>query len=289
MLNVLLKVHDRLVPPRRRAALRSAHEALGYVWTRVRSGRDRFDAVEIETNSDCNRRCRICPRHKHPRADAYMSEALYRRLLDQLADMGFHGRLSPVFYNEPLLDERLERLVAAAKARLGRVQIVLFTNGSLLTGARLDALADAGVDTFIVSLYERNRRADEAPATSAIRAASARARRRVRYRVLGEEDDLSTSGGLVPVANPVTRTRCLQASTSCVVDHQGNVVLCCNDYYTEHTFGNIGREHLRDIWDKPAYRQLRADLRAGRFTLDICKACAAGTLQARARPAQAGG
>lgn len=280
MLNLLLRANDRWVPREHRARLREMYEATEYRWTRLRTGRDVFSAIEIETNTGCNRKCRICPRHKHEREAGFMADDLYRNLLDQLAEIDFRGRFSPVFYNEPLLDDRLIRLMAEAKAKLPRAQIVLFTNGSLLTSENLEALADAGVGTFIVSLYERNLRADERPATAAIRGASARTRRKVRYRVLGEEDYLSTSGGLVPVRNAVTKSRCLQASLACVVDYRGNVVLCCNDYYTEHVFGNVATQNILDIWGQPRFQQLRKELRDGRFELDICKACASGTLQA---------
>ena len=139
-------------------------------------------------------------------------------------------------------------------------------------------LAEAGVDSFIVSQYTGNLKADEAGFLEAQAALSPKVKRRIRYRTLGDEDPLSTSGGLVPVRHPVTKSKCMQASLNCVVDFRGDVVLCCNDYYGEHTFGNVGREHIVDIWNKPGFRKLRQRLRGGHFDLEICKACASGTL-----------
>jgi radical SAM protein with 4Fe4S-binding SPASM domain len=280
MLNLLFAIHDRVLPPARRAGARAAYERARYYASRITLGVDRFTEVEVETNTGCNRKCRICPRHKHEREEGLMSEALYARLLDQLASIGFAGRLSPVFYNEPLLDPRLTALMRAAKERLPGSLIVIFTNGSLLTREKIEELVAAGVDTLLVSQYSGNLRADARPFAEATAGLPRRLRRHIRYRVLGDDDPLSTSGGLVPVAQPVTRSRCMQASLAAVVDYKGDVLLCCNDYTGAHTFGNIEQEHLVDIWNKPHFVELRRQLRHGDFQLEICKRCASGTLEA---------
>lgn len=280
MLNYLFVVNERLIPKARRAAARQAFERGDYYWSRVTRGQDVFTQIEIETNTDCNRKCRICPRHKHERESGLMPDALYSELLDQLASMKFRGRISPVFYNEPMLDPRLPRLMAEAKAKLPRSTIVVFTNGSLLTKQNIEEMVGAGVDTLFVSQYEGNLRADAAPYAEAVRDLSPAVRRKVWYRTLGDEDFLSSSGGLVRVQKPVTKSRCMQASLSCVVDFRGDVVLCCNDYNGKHTFGNIGKEHVLDIWNKPHFVKLRKELRHGDFQLEICKTCASGGVPA---------
>lgn len=279
MLNLLFFVNDRLVPKQHRAGLREVYDRGEYYWSRVTRRRDVFTQIEIETNTNCNRKCRICPRHKHEREVGLMPEALYSRILDQLVEIDFRGRVSPVFYNEPLMDPRLARLMNEAKTKLPKSTIVVFTNGSLLTKENIEELVESGVDTLLVSQYTQNLRADEKSYVAATDGLDPKYKRHIRYRVLGDEDWLSTSGGLVPVEKPVTKSRCMQASLSCVVDFRGNVVLCCNDYYGEHTFGNVNDEHLLDIWNKPAFKKLRRELRHGDFQLEICKACASGTLQ----------
>ena len=96
------------------------YERATYYASRLRLGEDRFTEVEIETNTGCNRRCRICPVHDEPRPEGEMGWPLYTRILDELAGLGFKGRLSPVFYNEPLLDPRLADLMRAARERRPR-------------------------------------------------------------------------------------------------------------------------------------------------------------------------
>jgi len=279
VLNFMFAVHDRLIPKQHRAGLREMLDISEYHLVKWRTGKDIFSQVEIETNSNCNRKCRICPRHKHEREPGFMPDDLYSHLLDQLASFGFRGRLSPVFYNEPMLDDRIFRLMKAARTKLPRSTIVLFTNGSLLTREKIEQLVESGVDTMIVSQYEGNLRADAAKFAEASRDLSQRARKTIRYRTLGDEHFLSNRRGLGPVKKPVTKSRCMQASLSCVIDFHGDVVLRCNDYYGNHVFGNVGREHILDIWNKPEFKKLRTHLRDGKFELEICKACASGQLQ----------
>jgi len=280
VLKLLFLVNDHLIPKQHRAGLRDVYDRSDYYWSRLRQRRDVFTQVEIETNSDCNRKCRICPRHKHEREVGFMPDELYSRLLDQLASMRFRGRLSPVFYNEPLMDERIFRLMRQAKTKLPGCNIVVFTNGSLLTGDNIQELVESGVDTLLVSQYEGNLRADARRYAEAIRDLPERFGKHLRYRTLGDQDFLSSSGGLVRVQKPVTKTRCMQASLSCVVDFHGDVVLCCNDYNGSHVFGNVGEEHILDIWNKPGFRKLRQELRHGDFQLEICKSCASGEVPA---------
>ena len=68
-----------------------------------------FKTVEIETISTCNRKCVYCPNHSYERPAGLMEEAVFYKLIDELADIGFSGTLSPHFYGEPMLDKRLEK------------------------------------------------------------------------------------------------------------------------------------------------------------------------------------
>jgi radical SAM protein with 4Fe4S-binding SPASM domain len=56
-----------------------------------------------------------------------------------------------------------------------------------------------------------------------------------------------------------------------VIDWNGNVVLCCNDYFSSIKFGNVENEKFIDIWNSDLYTKTRSDLRHKKFNLDICK------------------
>lgn len=112
--------------------------------------------VQVQTHTRCNAACVMCPYPVVAGAAGFphrtMSEALYDRLLDQLAGRPVE-RFSPFLMNEPLLDRRLATLVGRARVALPATTLGLFTNGAALTPARAEALAAAGLDELCVSLH----------------------------------------------------------------------------------------------------------------------------------------
>lgn len=58
-----------------------------------------------------------------------------------------------------------------------------------------------------------------------------------------------------------------------VIRADGNVVLCCNDVNEQYIFGNVKEEGLESIWNKPKFRELRHNIRRGKYVLPICKRC----------------
>jgi MoaA/NifB/PqqE/SkfB family radical SAM enzyme len=219
-----------------------------YNTMKLLSGQDIFYEVYAETNTECNRKCKTCPQYHSNKEPGYMDTKLYDTLLDQLSDLDFSGNFAPVSYNEPLLDERLPDLMASTRKKIPRSHIVVYTNGSLLTEGKVKSLVDSGVDTIFVSQYEGNLPRDDA--RSLIKSLPRDMGRHIRYRVLTEDMTLFNRGGTVDVKNPARMKRCFYPSTIATVDYKGNVVFCTNDYFSEHVMGNIGYEHIKDIWEK---------------------------------------
>lgn len=268
-----MPLFDRYVPAELRSNIKEAYRAFEYFRERTRHPfEERFSQIEIETNTNCNRACRICPVRSAPRRGGLMEDSLYATLLDQLEEMDYRGRLAPLFYNEPFLDSRLANLMAKAREKLPLAEILVYTNGSLATAQNLAELVEAGVDGIIISQYQDNVGRDDA--RPLLKSLDPKIRRHVRYRILTEEDPLSNRGGLVRVRNPTGKNVCFQASTNAIVDYRGNVVLCCNDYQTTHVFGNIKNASIVEIWNKKEFKQVRAELRRGIFEWEMCKECA---------------
>ena len=68
-------------------------------------------------------------------------------------------------------------------------------------------------------------------------------------------------------------SRCHIPHEYCVVNAHGDVVLCYNDYFGTHTFGNVGERSLLEIWRDPAFVQTREEISGGRFDGRICARC----------------
>jgi len=119
-------------------------------------GMDRLEIfpkfVQIETVSGCNARCRMCSVNDWARSKSVMSEALFAKLLAELAARrDWVEQVTLQLGGEPLLDRRLEDRVAALK-QAGIRSVAFTTNASLLDEARSQRLLEAGVDAIDFSI-----------------------------------------------------------------------------------------------------------------------------------------
>jgi radical SAM protein with 4Fe4S-binding SPASM domain len=232
---------------------------------------DFFTAIEIETTTTCNRKCGYCPNSKYDRGNHLMEESLYRKIIDELAGLGYNGRISPHFYGEPLLDKRLPDLISYTRQKLPEGYIVVYTNGDMLTRTVFDNLIARGVDCFLVTQHIG---VASPVLLETLNSLSNTDKERITFRKFDENSLLSNRGGLVTPKNVGVMKDCNFPSTSVVIDYLGNIILCCNDYFSTIKFGNLMNEKLIDIWNKQSYSGLRKALRNGQFNLDICKKCA---------------
>ncbi len=238
---------------------------------------DRFHRVEIETNSRCNRGCHYCPVAVDPRAGHEMPEALFFSLLDQLAEMGFRGRLSPHFFGEPLLDPRLPRLMAEAKKRLPHARIVIYTNGDALTPTKARALLDAGVSVFIVTFEHGESEAFQRTRKS-LSWWTLRRRFLVRHFEADVKAPFNRGGSVLFGDKELHMSACHAPSSLLVIDAWGKLKLCPNDYYGREDWGDTNLTRLAELWDMPHFRATRKALLRGEFEKEICKTCV-GTVQ----------
>src|SRR5206468_3109710 len=94
----------------------------------------------------------MCSVHSWQRDKAAMSEALFTKLLDELAGhTDWVEQVTLQLGGEPLLDRRLEERVAALK-RAGIRSVAFTTNGSLLTEERARKLLEAKIDAIDFSI-----------------------------------------------------------------------------------------------------------------------------------------
>jgi GTP 3',8-cyclase len=206
--------------------------------------------VEIEIGVRCNLACVYCPNGTigPTSSPSFMEIGLFRRIVNQLSEIGFSGRLSFHFYNEPLMRKDLEVLVAIARAALPLAYFVLYTNGDLLTDTRYHDLLKAGVDFFLVTRH-----------------GGEPMKPRLHQRVQFPRDlDLSgRAGAVVGVASPLRRA-CHAPSEMLIVTVNGDVVLCHEDARREAVIGNLGRSTIRDIWLGDGMERFRHQLVRGR-------------------------
>lgn len=108
--------------------------------------------INIELTNHCNLRCKMCAREKMTRPLGVMKEALFRKIIDEIAEKQPFAYIHYYGIGEPFLDSRLFDRLAYARGK-GLQNSVVFTNGQLLLhNDNYKKLAEAGVSIIGVDL-----------------------------------------------------------------------------------------------------------------------------------------
>ena len=118
------------------------------------TGRDRSpilpEIVQIESTNICNAKCVFCPRDEMHRRQGVMSFDLFRKIVDECAELGItHVRVHN--YGEPFMDRRLTEKVRYAKQK-GIKEVGMISNGSLITEDVARGMIEAGLDAINISV-----------------------------------------------------------------------------------------------------------------------------------------
>ena len=120
----------------------------------MKSGPHRIAAVEIQTVSNCNASCSVCPWSdlKSGTTLNHISDETWKKVLEGVAELR-PIIICPYLNNEPLLDPELERRVRELASACGPNVIEISTNGMFLNVGRALKLADSGVTNLLISVF----------------------------------------------------------------------------------------------------------------------------------------
>jgi hypothetical protein len=265
-----------------------------------------FTRIQIQTVSWCNRSCAFCPSGKFPVPKTSMPLDVYRRIIEQLHDLRFRGRISPYLMNESLLDKRLPDLIAYARARCPASWIAVNTNGDALSERLIDRLFDAGLNCMDVNAYDNRaqydryvalaegvaaRRGDltfstgysdpafnatELPRSTKILHCRDMSDWDVRFRTRQATPDLTNRSGNVPDSRHLRAPLalgCERPFQQMYINYRGEAVLCCNDWRFEVVMGDTATASLLDIWTNAKYQAYRRNLQRQDRHMRLCATC----------------
>ncbi|MBI5018961.1 radical SAM/SPASM domain-containing protein [Candidatus Gottesmanbacteria bacterium] len=234
-----------------------------------------FTGIEIETTSICNRRCSFCPNIYRGRGKGFLPDKVFTKIVGDLADMGYDGRVSLHMYGEPLLDKRLPKLLTLLKKRCPHTFVKINTNGDFLKTDILTSLIRAGVDLVYVSQYDGKVNTNVAEVLAWVEKHHPTWRRRIAVRVNNAFFD--NRGGLLThltVPKKPLNKPCFRPSSTMVINWEGNTVQCCDDYFGKQVMGNVKKHHVLSVWFSKKFNEARHQLWKGnRSQIDICKGC----------------
>jgi radical SAM protein with 4Fe4S-binding SPASM domain len=268
VLNSFYRLLAQNTPEIIKPTLRGWYNELNKVLTYGFNNRDIFTALDFEINSHCNLECSYCPASfKDGRGKNLMPVETFKKAIDDLSKINYSGRISPHFFGEPLLDDRLPDLMRYVRLKLPKSKIIIHTNGIRLSKERYDACIDAGVDGFLVTKHTKMM-----PKNIVTMIDNKYAKHgTLKVRSL-DNITLFNRGGAVKPKKERKMKRCYYLSDEISITHTGNVV-CTNDFGESHVFGNVNNSDLLDIWNSKEFRTVRKEIKSGMFNLEMCKKC----------------
>ena len=241
--------------------------------------------VELSLIDVCNRKCTFCPKVDEkiaPDTHQKMTRKIIDEIHDQLLEINFSGTISLCGYGEPLLHKDISYIVKKL-SNVSKVEII--TNGDVLSSKRLQELYLAKVSKVLVSMYdgpdqiekfkEMTKKAN-VPDDLVI----LRDRWYDKYNDFGVK--LTNRAGTIQTGdqeNIGKYSNCYYPTYQFLIDWNGNVYLCPQDWQRKVSMGNVMQESIKKIWTGPIITKFRKNLILGNRCDNPCKDCNAdGTL-----------
>ncbi len=232
--------------------------------------------VEINPTELCNRKCSFCPRSNrrvYPNRNKHISVKTIEHLCKGLKDINFNNRIGFVGFGEPLLCKTLIPCIKKVKEIIPDIEwLEINTNGDKLTAEKIKELYEAGLTNITISMYDSDK-----------------------------TDYFKELKGSIPIdlifrhhynpetnynLNIVNRKEMLQkknkihSKDSCflpfyklMLDWNGDVLLCNNDWSRQNKFGNVNYDTIKNIWFGEALNNFRKKLLSTRKACGPCRYC----------------
>ena len=258
----------------------------------LKNGYPIFSSIELSINGACNRRCEFCPRvskKDYPNLYQSLDFSVFEKMIDDLVKINFEGRISFSGFCEPLLTKNINDYIKLIKLKLPKVNVDMVSNGDVITKKNfkkiLEGLYNSGLDTIRLSLYDGPHQVEYfQKIKEKLKLKDNQLITRKRY--LGPEESfgitLCNRAGSVTIKQGDLDIKPLDISLkqACyipfhkiLVDYDGAVLMCANDWKKENPLGNIKTESLIDIWSNDILKKTRTNLMKKDRSNKPCNKC----------------
>jgi radical SAM protein with 4Fe4S-binding SPASM domain len=244
--------------------------------------------IEMCITEICTRACVFCPRGNpevYKNQKLFMSLNTLQRIAQECKVNSFNGDFHFSGFGESLTHKEFFTIIAELKNILPNNHIALTTNGDLLTEDKAVKVYQSGVDHIIVSCYDGEE--------SYIKFDKMLSNLNKSYDIrklwfhegetveeMTARNQFNNRSGAVTKINfeeskkTFMNTPCYLPFYKLVFDYNGDVLLCCNDWFRKHKgFGNIHRSTLQDIWYSDEFKKIRDSLKRGNRNGPACTNC----------------
>ena len=241
--------------------------------------------IELSLIDVCNRSCAFCPKSDESIApDTYqkMGRDLINKLYKDLKKINYNGSIALCGYGEPLLHKDIEYIIQKL-SKVANVEVV--TNGDVLNPKMLKKLYDANAGRCLISMYDGPEQIEK------FKNIISKANIPEDFVILRDRwyDDSQNFGvkltnrtGTIKIGNQIdnqVHTTCYYPSYQFLIDWNGDVFLCPQDWQRRKAMGNIMQEQIFNIWTGKTITKFRKNLLNGKRCEKPCTDCNAdGTL-----------
>ena len=247
-----------------------------------------FSTIEMNIHGSCNRRCAFCPRVDEklwPNLDERLDIDLWKKILKELSQNNYQGRIGFSGFSEPFLHPQLLELVKLHSEYLPQRRLEITSNGDYIEEENVKELFENGLYAIKISLYTNQKNAIK---FEKIRENLSLDTDRffVRGRNKGSKNDfglvLNNRAGSVDykifgkkdsIKELPLKQGCNYPMFKIFMDYNGDCLLCSNDWAKKKVIGNTKNENIYDIWTNEKVNSVRKKLLNNDRNYNPCISC----------------
>jgi radical SAM protein with 4Fe4S-binding SPASM domain len=241
--------------------------------------------IELSLIDVCNRSCSFCPKSDPkvaPNTHQKMNMNLINKLTEELKEIDYKGSVTLCGYGEPMLHKDIN-LISKKLSEAAFVEIV--TNGDTLKPKQINELYVNNVNKLLISMYDGKHQIlkfkqmikdSGVPDDFVI----------LRDRWYDSNKDyglkLTNRTGTINIGKQEKigkYKKCYYPSYQFLIDWNGDIFLCPQDWQRRVAMGNMMQENIFEIWTSKVLTKFRKNLLDGNRCDNPCSTCnAEGTI-----------
>lgn len=248
-----------------------------------------FSIVEFNIFGSCNRNCSFCPvsnERVFKKINKGISIELYSKIMNDLNDIGFDGKILYSAFSEPMLHKNIYDLISVSKKKLPNSRVEIVTNGDILNSDRMKTLFDSGLDTINISLYDGLHQFEH---FNAMMSDPEFPKKKVVLRRRYYEENnwgisISNRAGLIDsnkyrdknekkITELPLMKNCFYPFYQTLIDYNGDMIFCPHDWGKKIIVGNTEKEHIWKLWKSDKMQKPRKLLSDNDRRFSPCNLC----------------
>jgi len=241
--------------------------------------------IELSLIDVCNRSCSFCPKSDPkiaPDTHQKMNMNLINKLSEELKEINYKGSVTLCGYGEPMLHKDIN-IISKKLSEAAFVEVV--TNGDTLKPKQINELYVNNVNKLLISMYDGKHQIlkfNKMIKDSGVPEDFVILRDRWYDATKDYGLKLTNRSGTINIGKQEKigkYKKCFYPSYQFLIDWNGDVFLCPQDWQRRVAMGNMMQEHIFEIWTNKIMSKFRKNLLCGKREDGPCTSCnAEGTI-----------